>query len=124
MECFDCCACHITHTGKACLSAAWKTAQEAAEAARKVEHDRWAEAKRLGQEADEATAERLTVMRERVTELKGEMKTVKEEVTASSSSVSSTTTKVAEESSGDDQVHVSLKGKGSQGVKVKVAAEE
>ena len=63
-------------------------------------------------------------MRERVTELKGEMKTVKEEVTASSSSVSSTTTKEAEQSSSDDQVHVSLKGKGSQGVKVKVAAEE
>lgn len=65
-------------------------------------------------------------MRERVTELKGEMKTVKEEVTASSSSSSSTTTttKVVEEGSSDDQVHVSLKGKGSQGVQVKVASEE
>ena len=103
------------------MSAAWKKAQEAAEAARKVEHDKWAEAKRLGQEADEATAERLTVMRERVTELKGEMTIVKEEVSSSSSS---TTTKVAAESSSDDQVHVSLKGKGSKGVQVKVASEE
>ena len=113
----------MSPTQKFYLSAAWKKAQEAAEAARKVEHDNWAEAKRLGQEADEATAERLTVMRERVTELKGEMKTVKEEVSASSSS-SSSTTKVVEESSSADQVHVSLKGKGSQGVQVKVASEE
>ena len=58
-----------------CSFAAWKEAQEAAETARKIEHDKWAEAKRLGQEGDEATAERLSVMRERVTELKEEMKT-------------------------------------------------
>ena len=103
------------------MCAAWKKAQEAAEAARRVEHDKWAEAKRLGQEADEATAERLTVMRERVTELKGEMQTVKEEVIASSSSSSSITQVHGE---GSSEVNVSLKGRGSQGVQVKVAAEE
>lgn len=101
-----------------CCSAAWKKSQEAAEAARKIEHDKWAEAKRLGQEADNATAERLTVMRERVTELKGEMETVKEVVTTTSFSSSSTK---GEE--GSSQVHVDLKGKGSK-VEVKVASEE
>ena len=113
-------------------STAWKEAQEAAEAARKIEHDKWAEAKRLGQEADEATAERLSVMRERVTELKEEMKTVKEEVVAteSSSSSSSTSTRVSSshkannEGSSDDKVDVKLKGKGDQGVSMKVAVEE
>lgn len=111
------------------MSAAWRQAQEAAELARKTEHDRWAEAKRLGQEADAATAQRLSVMRERVTELKGEMETVKEEVTAASSSSSSTTRalsshKVDDEGSSDEKVDVQLKGQGAKGVQVKVAVEE
>ena len=111
-----------------CLCAAWRQAQEAAELARKTEHDKWAEAKRLGQEADEATAKRLSVMRERVTELKEEMETVKEEVTAASSSSSSSRVlsshKVDDEGSSDEKVDVQLKGQGNQGVKVKVAVEE
>lgn len=111
-----------------CLCAAWRQAQEAAELARKTEHDKWAEAKRLGQEADEATATRLSVMRERVTELKEEMETVKEEVTAASSSSSSTTRvltshKVDDEGSSDEKVHVQLKGQGGQRVQVKVSEE-
>lgn len=110
------------------LCAAWRQAQEAAELARLTEHDKWAEAKRLGQQADEATANRLSVMRERVTELKEEMETVKEEVTAASSSSSTTTRvltshKVDDEGSSDAKVHVQLKGKGGQGVQVKVSEE-
>lgn len=58
-------------------------------------------------------------MRERVTELKGEMETVKEVVTTSSFASSSTTVE-----EGSSQVHVDLKGKGSKGVEVKVASEE
>lgn len=108
--------------------AAWRDAQAAAEAARKIEHDKWAQAQRLGKEADEATAERLSVMRERVTELKEEMGTVKEEITVSSSS---STTKYSSSSSSrqlqgtsTDQVDVKISGKGDKGVSVKVAAEE
>lgn len=99
--------------------AAWRAAQEAAEAARKIEHDKWALAKRLGQEADEATAQRLSIMRERVTEIKEEMGTVKEEISVSSSSSS---TKVS--SSSKDKVDVKISGKGSQTASVKVAVEE
>ena len=67
-------------------------------------------------------------MRERVTELKEEMETVKEEVTAASSSSSSSRVlsshKVDDEGSSDEKVDVQLKGQGNQGVKVKVAVEE
>ena len=101
--------------------AAWRAAQEAAEAARKIEHDKWALAKRLGQEADEATAKRLSVMRERVTEIKEEMGTVKEEISVSSSSSS---TRVSSSSSSKDKVDVKISGQGSKGASVKVAVEE
>ncbi len=104
-------------------SAAWRKAQEAAEAARKIEHEKWALAQRLGKEADEATAERLSVMRERVSELKEEMGTVKEEITVSSSS-SSTRVSYTKESSSSDKVDVKISGKGDKGAKVKVAVEE
>ena len=59
-------------------------------------------------------------MRERVTELKEEMKTVKEEVAAASESSSSSTSRV----SSSEKVDVKLKGKGEQGVSLKVAVEE
>ena len=100
--------------------AAWRAAQEAAEAARKIEHDKWALAKRLGQEADEATAQRLSIMRERVTEIKEEMGTVKEEISVSSSSSSTK----ASSSSSKDKVDVKISGKGSKAASVKVAVEE
>lgn len=103
------------------LCAAWRAAQEAAEAARKIEHDKWALAKRLGQEADEATAQRLSIMRERVTEIKEEMGTVKEEISVSSSSSS---TKASSSSSSKDKVDVKISGKGSKAASVKVAVEE
>ena len=106
------------------MCAAWRDAQEAAEAARKIEHDKWALAKRLGQEADEATAERLSVMRERVTEIKEEMGTVKEEISVSSSSSSTRVSSSTKEASSSDKVDVKISGKGSQGASVKVAVEE
>lgn len=104
--------------------AAWRKAQEAAEAARKIEHEKWALAQRLGKEADEATAERLSVMRERVSELKEEMGTVKEEITVSSSSSSTRVSSYSKESSSSDKVDVKISGKGDKGAKVKVAVEE
>ena len=105
-------------------AAAWRKAQEAAEAARKIEHEKWALAQRLGKEADEATAERLSVMRERVSELKEEMGTVKEEITVSSSSSSTRVSSYSKESSSSDKVDVKISGKGDKGAKVKVAVEE
>ncbi len=105
------------------LPAAWREAQAAAEAARKIEHDKWALAQRLGQEADEATAQRLSVMRERVTELKEEMGTVKEEITVSSSSSSSTRVSTHRQGSSEEKVDVKISGKG-KGADVKVAVEE
>ncbi len=104
-------------------AAAWRKAQEAAEAARKIEHEKWALAQRLGKEADEATAEPLSVMRERVSELK-EMGTVKEEITVSSSSSSTRVSSYTKESSSSDKVDVKISGKGDKGAKVKVAVEE
>lgn len=105
-------------------AAAWRRAQEAAEAARKIEHEKWALAQRLGKEADEATAERLSVMRERVSELKEEMGTVKEEITVSSSSSSTRVSSHTKESSSSNKVDVNISGKGDKGAKVKVAVEE
>ena len=104
---------HIVLPTFVCMSvAAWKDAQAAAEEARQIEHDKWALAQRLGREADEATAERLSVMHERVSGLKKELTTVKEEVTTTSSSSSA------------DPVDVSISGKGNRDASVKVAVEE
>ena len=102
-----------------CVSvAAWKDAQAAAEEARQIEHDKWALAQRLGRQADEATAERLSVMHERVSGLKKELTTVKEEVTTTTSSSSTY------QSSSSEPVDVSISGKGNREASVKVAVEE
>ena len=67
-------------------------------------------------------------MRERVTELKEEMGTVKEEITVSSSSsttqYSSSSSSRKLQGTSTDQVDVKISGKGDKGVSVKVAAEE
>ena len=97
--------------------AAWRDAQAAAEEARRIEHDKWALAQRLGKEADEATAERLSVMRERVSGLKQELGSVKEEITTTTSFESSS-------SNNHHPVDVSVSGKGDRDAKVKVAVEE
>ena len=101
-------------------SAAWREAQAAAEEARRIEHDKWALAQRLGQEADQATAERLSTMRERVSGLKQELGSVKEEIstTTSSSHFESSS------SSNNNPVDVSVSGKGNKDANVRVAVEE
>lgn len=108
-------------------SAAWKAAVGAAVEARRIEHAKWAEAQRLGQEADEATAERVSIMHERVEEIKSEMSTRSVTISSSSNSDGSSSKVLSshqvEENSGDEKVDVKVKAQG-KGAKVKVAVEE
>ena len=99
----------------------------AAEEARKIEHSKWADAQRLGSEADEATAERLSIMHERVEEIKSEMSSRSVTITSSSEASSSRvlSSQHTEAGSGDEKVDVSIKADGKgKSANVKVAVEE